>query len=91
VAGEPEPDSPAVAADAGDAAERAPRYRIVDSLPDLIHPEEYAEHPEGRLVRLRISFSEAGVEVLGDAFRPEVLEEILEGLGPDEIEQMMCG
>jgi hypothetical protein len=66
-------------------------YRFVQDLPDLIQPEEYAGNPEGRLVRLRISVAADGVEILGDAFRPEVLEEILRGLGPDEIEQMLCG
>lgn len=66
-------------------------YRFVKDLPDLIQPEEYADHPEGRLVRLRISVTADGVEILGDAFRPEVLEEILRKLGPDEIEQMLCG
>ena len=66
-------------------------YRFVENLPDLIHPEEYAEHPAGRLVRIRISVTEDGVEILGDAFRPEVLEEILSRLGPGEIEQMLCG
>lgn len=66
-------------------------YRFVEELPDLIQPEDYADHPDGRLVRLRISVTEHGVEILGDAFRPEVLEEILNRLGPDEIEQMLCG
>jgi hypothetical protein len=66
-------------------------YRFVENLPDLIQPEEYADNPEGRLVRLRISITGDGVEILGDAFRPEVLEEILRRLGPDEIEQMLCG
>ncbi|MFE4972058.1 radical SAM-modified peptide, FtsH ternary system-associated [Kitasatospora sp. NPDC056651] len=67
------------------------RYRVVPDLPDLIEPEEYPDHPDGRLVRLRITFGPEGVEVLGDAFRPEVLERLLESLGPDDIEQMMCG
>jgi hypothetical protein len=66
-------------------------YRFVENLPDLIQPEEYADNPEGRLVRLRISVTGDGVEILGDAFRPEVLEEILRKLGPGEIEQMLCG
>ena len=66
-------------------------YRFVENLPDLIQPEEYADNPEGRLVRLRISVTGDGVEILGDAFRPEVLEEILRRLGPGEIEQMLCG
>lgn len=66
-------------------------FRFVEDLPDLIQPDEYAEHPDGRLVRFRISVTEDGVEILGDAFRPEVLEGILNGLGPEEIEQMLCG
>lgn len=66
-------------------------YRFVENLPDLIQPAEYADNPEGRLVRLRISVTGDGVEILGDAFRPEVLEEILRRLGPGEIEQMLCG
>ncbi|MGS2640166.1 radical SAM-modified peptide, FtsH ternary system-associated [Streptosporangium sp. LJ11] len=66
-------------------------YRFVEDLPDLIQPEEYPDHPEGRLVRLRISVTADGVEILGDAFRPEVLEKILAGLDPEEIEQMLCG
>lgn len=66
-------------------------YRLVDSLPDLIDADEYARHPEGRLVRLRLTWSAEGVEILGDAFRPDMLERLLERLGPDEIEQMMCG
>lgn len=66
-------------------------YRFVENLPDLIQPEEYADHPDGRLVRFRISVTGHGVEILGDAFRPEQLEAILARLGPEEIEQMLCG
>jgi hypothetical protein len=66
-------------------------FRFVDHLPDLIQPEDYPDHPDGRLVRIRISISDGGVEILGDAFRPEALEEILRRLCPDEIEQMLCG
>ena len=66
-------------------------YRFVGHLPDLIGPEEYAEQPSGGLVRFAITVGEHGVEVLGDAIRPEVLERILESLGPEEIEQMLCG
>jgi hypothetical protein len=66
-------------------------YRMVEHIPDLIQPEEYEEHPEGRLVRISISVDGGGVQVLGDAFRPEVLERLLETLGPDAIEQMLCG
>ncbi|SDG79127.1 hypothetical protein SAMN05421505_10836 [Sinosporangium album] len=66
-------------------------YRFVEHLPDLIDARHYAEQPEGRLVKLRISVTDEGVEILGDAFRPELLERLLESLGPEEIEQMLCG
>lgn len=66
-------------------------FRFVEDLPDLIQPEDYPDHPAGRLVRFRISVTGDGVEILGDAFRPDALEEILRRLGPGEIEQMLCG
>jgi len=65
--------------------------RFVDHLPDLISPEEYAADPEGRRVRVRIRVTPDGVEVLGDAVRPEDLERLLLALDPAVIEQMLCG
>jgi hypothetical protein len=64
---------------------------FVDSLPDLISGAEYADHPEGRLVRVRIRVTDSGVEVLGDAFRPATLERVLGELGDGPIQQMLCG
>jgi hypothetical protein len=66
-------------------------YRFVPDLPDLIDPSEYDRHPEGHLVRVRITWDEQGVEVLGDAFRPDALEDLLERMEPDVVEQMLCG
>jgi hypothetical protein len=66
-------------------------YRYVDDLPDLITPDEYGDHPTGGLVRIQISVQDGAVEVLGDAMRPDVLEKLLEQLGPEVIEQMLCG
>ncbi|MEB8343014.1 radical SAM-modified peptide, FtsH ternary system-associated [Streptomyces endophyticus] len=66
-------------------------YRMVEHIPDLIQPEEYQDHPEGRLVRISIRTDGEGVQVIGDAFRPDLLEGLLEALGPDAIEQMLCG
>jgi hypothetical protein len=54
-----------------------PAHSYVESLPDLIDAEEYGQQPAG--------------EVLGDAFRPVTLEAVLAALGPDTIEQMLCG
>ncbi len=67
------------------------KHRFVDHLPDLIHPEDYPSDPGGRRVRLQIRASADGVEILGDAMRPAVLEELLAELEPEELEQMLCG
>jgi len=64
---------------------------FVESLPDLIDASEYATHPHGGLVRVRITVTEDGVAILGDAFRPETLEALLTILGGGPIEQMLCG
>ncbi len=72
------------------------RHTFVASLPDLIEPAEYADYPNGGLVRLRITATLTGVEVLGDGMRPDQVEAVLEALinpageGP-EVEQMLCG
>ena len=66
-------------------------FRFVNHIPDLIHPEEYAEDPKGRRVRLRIRHTEDGVEIIGDAIRPQELEKLLEKLDVETIEQMLCG
>jgi hypothetical protein len=66
-------------------------FRFVPDLPDLITPDEYDAHPDGRLVRLEISVTEDGVRILGDAFRPSVLEEMFTALGMGPIEEMLCG
>jgi FtsH ternary system-associated peptide len=68
-----------------------PDFVFVPGLPDLITPEEYDAHPDGRLVRLEISVTEDGVQVLGDAFRPVVLEQLFTALGAGPIEEMLCG
>lgn len=72
------------------------RHSFVASLPDLIDPAEYADYPDGGLVRLKITVTASGVEILGDGMRPGHIEAVLAGLtDPDdegpEIEQMLCG
>jgi hypothetical protein len=67
------------------------RTVFVPHLPDLIHPADYATDPGGGEVRLRLRVTADGVEVLGDAMRPGELEALLAALGPDAIEQMLCG
>ena len=64
---------------------------FVASLPDLIDASEYAAHPRGGLVRLRITVTESGIELLGDGLRPEAVESVLDALGGGTMEQMLCG
>ena len=66
-------------------------YRFVQHLPDLIQPSDYGDDPDGRRVRIRISATAEGLELLGDAMCPAALEQILEELKPEVIEQMLCG
>ncbi len=67
------------------------RYKFVENIPDLIHPEEYSSDPQGRRMRFRIRATAEGIEILGDAVRPKALEQLLGHLGEVEIEQMLCG
>ncbi len=51
----------------------AVQHIFTESIPDLINAEEYDRYPDGNLVRVRISVSENGVEILGDGLRPELV------------------
>ncbi|MCP4696646.1 MAG: hypothetical protein GY862_07340 [Gammaproteobacteria bacterium] len=67
------------------------KYEFVQHLPDLIEEKDYPNDPGGQRVRIQLKVTEHGVEVLGDAMRPEILEKLLEQLGSEVIEQMLCG
>lgn len=66
-------------------------HAFVPSLPDLIEPDEYADHPRGGLVRLKVVVTADGVEILADAMRPSGVEDLLAALGGGPVEQMLCG
>jgi FtsH ternary system-associated peptide len=69
----------------------AGQHVFTELIPDLINADEYNKYPDGTLVRVRISVSENGVEVLGDGLRPELVEEVLKAIGGGPMEQMLCG
>ena len=71
--------------------EQPPAHAFVPTLPDLIDASEYASHPAGGLVRLRITVTDSGVEILGDGMRPELLERLLATIDRGTLEQMLCG
>jgi hypothetical protein len=64
---------------------------FTESLPDLIDASEYSRYPHGALVRIRISVTDEGVEILGDGLRPEFIEQVLAAIGDGPMEQMLCG
>ena len=68
-----------------------PKVRYVAELPDLIDAADCAADPGGRLVRLRLSVTDEGVEILGDALRPEDLDRLLLALDPATLDQTLCG
>lgn len=67
------------------------KVEFVESLPDLISPEEYAGDPNGQMAKLRIRVTATGVEILGDAVDPIALEALLAAVGVQALEQMLCG
>ncbi len=66
-------------------------YKFVSHLPDLIHPEEYSEDPKGSRIRIRIKMTGDGIEVMGDAVKPDELDKLLKELGAKTIEKVLCG
>jgi hypothetical protein len=69
----------------------AVQHVFTETLPDLIDASEYSQFPDGTLVRIRISVTNEGVEILGDGLRPELIERILGALANGPMEQMLCG
>ena len=65
--------------------------KIVDSLPDLIKPEDYQRCAEQKKIRLRISINDNGVEILGDSLYVEPLEKLLAAGGATLLERSLCG
>jgi hypothetical protein len=68
-----------------------PHSRFVDHLPDLITEEDYRDPPDRKKVRIRITITTNGVEILGDSMYAPLLERLLGEAGADEIERMLCG
>lgn len=68
-----------------------PITTFVPYLPDLITEQDYQDAPEKKKIRVRISVTDAGVEVLGDTMHAPVLEALLRDTGAKEIQKMPCG
>lgn len=68
-----------------------PKTRFVSHLPDLITEEDYLDSPDQKKLRIRINVNEEGVDVLGDSMYAYLVEELMDQLGADEIERILCG
>ena len=66
------------------------KVKFVDKLEDLIQPEEYENENSGK-IRIRIKKTMSGVEILGDALNPQLLEKILNEISDETIEMTLCG
>ena len=66
-------------------------YRYVSHLPDLMTWEDYGEAESHKVVRLRLTVTDRGLEILGDSPYPELLEQLLAALDPEAIEKVLCG
>jgi hypothetical protein len=70
---------------------KAPRTRFVAHLPDLITPEDYATPADKKKIRIRITCTDKGIEILGDSPHVPLLVDLLTQAGAAEIEMMLCG
>ncbi len=68
-----------------------PGIKYTDHIPDLMTWEDYEVAHRRKLVRIRLQVTEEGLEIIGDSPYPHLLEELLEALGPEAIEMMLCG
>lgn len=68
-----------------------PAVRFVSHLPDLMTAEDYAAPTEVKKVRVRITVTDEGIEILSDSPYPALLEELLAQAGVDEVEKVLCG
>ncbi len=68
-----------------------PKTRFVSHLPDLMTQEDYLSSSDDKKIRVRININDQGVDVLGDSMYAHLVEELMAGLGADEIERMLCG
>ncbi len=71
------------------AKNKYPRIKIVNHLPDLMTESDYHEH-EKRKIRVRITVTKDGVEILSDSMYPNSAEKVMRQVS-DDIERTLCG
>lgn len=68
-----------------------PQIHYVTHLPDLMTPAHYNVAHQRKIIRFQLKLGDEGLEIIGDSPYPGLLEELLESLGPEAIEMMLCG
>jgi hypothetical protein len=64
---------------------------FVDQLPDLMTLEDYQVAHRRKTIRIRLTVTDEGLEIIGDSPYPQLLEELLAALDPETIEMTLCG
>ena len=67
------------------------QVKIVDHLPDLIVKSDYLDPPSTKKIRVQISVTKDGVEVLGDSMYPLLAEAVIREVSDDDMERTLCG
>ena len=68
-----------------------PNTKTVDSLPDLITESDYLDPSDKKKVRIKISITSEGVDLLSDSMYPVLAEDILREISDDVMEYVLCG
>ncbi len=68
-----------------------PAWRYVSHVPDLITEEDYEVAHQRKTVRIRVTVTGTGVEILADSPYAKELDTLLKQLGVPVIERMLCG
>ncbi len=64
---------------------------LVNHIPDLITWDDYESVETQKRVRVRLSVTQDGLEIIADGPYPKELESLLSELGIKVIESMICG
>ncbi len=68
-----------------------PKTTYVNHLPDLMTWDDYEVADQRKQIRVQLTVTDEGLEIIGDSPYPHLLEALLEALGPEAIEMMLCG
>ncbi len=69
-----------------------PAVRFVNALPDLMTGDDYrAAGTGGRKVRVQLTLTATGLEIVADSLYVATLEELLAAVGSREVSRVLCG